>query len=318
DAGRVDLERADDYWDAGKPYVEGVTVEYDEDGEKLFGRLRAGELAFLREGSAERVARLSADPEWHSCVVLAAQLHTQMLVFDAEQPPFNDRRVRRAVAHAVDRRRLAGEAYGEMAIPAAGPIPPGLMGYEADYRGLAYDPDLSRRLLAEAGHRAGLKLDLWRSFPEHAASERAGQIICEHLGAVGIDCRIRLAETAELISAALEGRARLAELSWYADYADPDNFTYVLFHSANRKSSIGRTARVEEVDRLSARARTLVNHAERVHIYATLQRLIAEEALGAFLTHRRVAIIHRGDVEGLHVHLVSPVVRPQEIWLQKQ
>ena len=113
-------------------------------------------------------------------------------------------------------------------------------------------------------------------------------------------------------------RAPLAELSWYADYADPDNFTYVLFHSANRASSVGRTARVEEVDTLSARARTTVNHAERARLYTRLQHLIAEEALGAFLTHRRVAVIHRPDVEGLHAHLVSPVVRPQEIWIRKK
>jgi hypothetical protein len=52
-----------------------------------------------------------------------------------------------------------------------------------------------------------------------------------------------------------------------------------------------------------------------VRLYAKLQHLIAEEAVCAFLTHRRVAIIHRGDVEGLHAHLVTPVVRPQEIWL---
>jgi ABC-type transport system substrate-binding protein len=279
--------------------------------------MRAGELAFLREGSARRVARLAIDPEWHSCVLLAQQLHTQMLVLDADQPPFDDVRVRRAVAHAIDRERLINEVYGEMAIPAAGPVPPGLIGYDPDYRGLAYDPRRAQRLLREAGYGSGLKMDLWRSFPEQAASERAGQLLCDQLAEIGIKCRIRLADAADLIKAALEGRAQLAELSWYADYADADNFTYVLFHSANRQSGIGRTAQVEEIDRLSARARTIVNHAERVRLYAKLQHLIAEEAVCAFLTHRRVAIIHRGDVEGLHAHLVTPVVRPQEIWLAR-
>jgi ABC-type transport system substrate-binding protein/methyl-accepting chemotaxis protein len=315
EAGRVELARVEDYWDAGKPYVEGVTVEYNENGDQLFERLRAGELAYLREGSAKRVARLAVDPEWHSCVLLAQQLHTQMLIFDAAQPPFDDRRVRLAVAHAVDRERLVNEAFGEMATPAAGPIPPGLIGHDPDFRGLAYDPALARRLLREAGYSSGLKLDLWRSFPEQAASERAGQIICEQLADIGVKCRIRLADAADLIRAALEGRAQLAELSWYADYADPDNFTYLLFHSANRQSGIGRTAHVEEIDRLSARARTIVNHAERARLYTRLQHVIAEEAVCAFLTHRRVAVIHRADVEGLHAHLVTPVVRPQEIWL---
>jgi ABC-type transport system substrate-binding protein/methyl-accepting chemotaxis protein len=318
EAGRVELARAENYWDGDKPYVDGLTIEYSENGGQLFERLRAGELAYVREGSAGRVARLAQDPEWKSCIVLAQQLHTQMLILDAEQPPFDDVRVRRAVAHAIDKRRLVDEVYGDMAIPAAGPIPPGLIGHDADFQGLAYDPQLSRRLLQEAGYRSGIKLNLWRSFSEQSTSERAGQILCEQLAEVGIECEIRAADAADLITSALDGRAPLAELSWYADYADPDNFTYVLFHSANRASSLGRTARVEEVDRVSARARTTVNRAERARLYTRLQHLIAEEALGVFLTHRRVAVIHRPDIEGLHVHLVSPVVRPQEIWLQKQ
>lgn len=317
ETGRAELTRSETYWAEDRPYVDRVTVEYSESGEKLFERMRRGELSFLRESSARRVARLASDPEWRSCVVLAAQLHTQMLILDAEQPPFDDRRVRRAVAHAIDKQRLVEEAYGEMATPASGPIPPGLVGHDPEYKGLTYDPELARRLLDEAGYRDGFKIELWRSKPEQATSERAGEIICEQLGEIGVKCEIKLAETSALVDAALEGRARMSELSWYADYADPDNFTYVLFHSANRRSSVGRMPAVEEVDRLSARARTLVNHAERARLYTRLQHLIAEEAACVFLTHRRVAVIHRPDVEGLNTHLVAPVVRPQEIWIRK-
>lgn len=315
--GRVELARFDNYWDGEKPYVDGVTADYDENGEKLFERLRAGELAFLREESAERAARLASDPEWRSCTIFATQLHTQFLAMDADQEPFNDVRVRRAVAHAIDREKLVEEAYGGMAVPAAGPIPPGLMGYDPDYRGLAYDPERARRLLREAGYGRGMKLKLWRSVPEQSASEAAGTIICEQLGEVGIRCELEVVDIEDLVKAARDGRAQLAELRWYADYADPDNFTYMLFHSANRQSR-WRTAIVPEIERLSERARTVVNRTERARLYTELQHLIAENAVCAFLTHRRAAVIHRPDVEGLHVHLVSPVVRPQEIWLSRE
>ncbi len=312
-AGKIELVRFEDYWKDDQPYVDHVTIEYNENSDELVEGLQVGRLAFLRQNSAARIKQFAADAEWRSCVVLAPQLHTQCLIFDAAQEPFDDVRVRRAVAHAINKQELIAEAYGEMAIPAAGPIPPGLMGHDAKYRGLEYDPELARRLMREAGHRSKIKLELWRTFPEHAASERAAETLCRQLGDIGIECKLRLADTAELVNAALTGEARLAELSWYADYADPDNFTYVLFHSSN--PGIGRTARVAGIDRLSAQARTLVNPAERARLYTELQRMIAEEALCAFLTHRRTAIIHRPDVEGLHAHLVQPVVRPQEIWL---
>jgi ABC-type transport system substrate-binding protein/methyl-accepting chemotaxis protein len=312
-AGKVELARFDDYWREGRPYVDRVTVEYNENSDELLKGLRSGRLAFLRQNSFERIKEFAADPIWRSCTVLAPQLHTQCLIFDAEQEPFDDVRVRRAVAHAINKDELIRDAYGEMAVAAAGPIPPGLMGHNENHRGLEYDPELARRLMREAGYRSKIKLELWRTFPEHAASERAAKIICQNLEEIGIECALRLADTSELVEAALSGEARLAELSWYADYADPDNFTYVLFNSSN--PGIGRTARVPEIDRMSARARTLVNPAERAKLYAELQRMIAEEALCAFLTHRRTAIIHRPDVENLHAHLVQPVVRPQEIWL---
>jgi ABC-type transport system substrate-binding protein len=315
DRSLVDLVRFDEYWKSDEPYVDSLTVEYSDNGERLFERLKAGELDFTREDSAERIAQLKTDPEWRSCLISASQLHTQCLVLDAEQSPFDDIRVRRAMAHAIDKDALVREAYAGMAVPAAGPIPPGLIGHDPDYRGLEYDPDRARQLLVRAGYRRGLRVKFWRSFQEQTASDRAGSLICEQLGAVGIDCEIEVTDTADLLAAAHDGRAALAEFSWYADYADPDNYTFVLFHSANRQSSIGRTVKVPEIDRLSSVARSIVNRAERARIYNELQRLIAEHALCVFTAHRRAAVVHRPGVEGLHVHLVSPVVRPQEVWL---
>lgn len=314
-SGRVKLARFKDYWNKEKPYVDEVTMEYSEDGEELFERLRTGELGLIREEASERVKRLSSDPEFASCIVAAPQLHTQMLFFDAEQAPFDDVRVRRAVAHAVNKEQLVEEAYGNLAVAASGPIPPGLLGHDADYRGLEYDPQKARRLLREAGHGRGFKIEFWRPFSEQAISREAGRILCHQLGEIGIKCELQVADKAELLQAITEGRVRLAEFSWYADYADADDFTYVLFNSNSRHPIFRRLARNTDVDALTVKARTLINRVERAETYARLQRMIAEEALCAFLTHRRAAVAHRKDVEGLHVHLVHPLVRPQEIWL---
>jgi len=313
--GRVELDRFADYWKPDEPRVDTLTVEYSDNGDELFQKLNKGELDLIREDSAQRISSLMADHDWRSCVVSATQLHTQCIVFDAEQSPFDDLSVRQAFAHAIDKEELVRVAYAGMAIPAAGPIPPGLIGHDPAYRGLEYDPPRAKRLLARAGYSRGLRLELWRSFQEQTASEKSGTLICEQLSAVGIDCEVKVTDTADLLAAAHDGRARLAEFSWYADYADPDNYTFTLFHSANRKSSIGRTAVVPDIDRLSLFARAIINRAQRTSIYRDLQRLIAENALCVFTAHRRAAVVHRPNVEGIQVHLVSPVVRPQELWL---
>lgn len=317
EAQRVELERFDLYWREGLPYVDRLTMQYNVVGGASIKGVREGSFDLARESSAERLAKLIEDPQWRSCIVVGTQLHTQFLYFDADQPPFSDGRVRRAIAHAIDRERFARECYGRMAVPAVGPIPPGLIGHDAHWSGVPFDPERARRLLAEAGYRSGFKIELWRTITEQSISEKAGAFICAALAEVGIECKVHVAEVGEIVKAAHEGRVQLAEISWYADYADPDNFTYFLFHSANRQASVGRIARVPEVDQLSQRARTAVSYTERVELYSRLQRLIAEEAMAVFLTHRRTAVIQQPYVEGLQLHLVAPAVRPKEIWLAK-
>lgn len=311
----VELERFAGYWKRDEPRVERVSIKFNEDGDQLANEMHEGKLSFLNESSAQRVRRFTEDAAWRSCVVFAPQLHTQFLFFNSEQPPFADVRVRRAVVHAIDRERLVREGYGEIAVPATGPIPPMLIGHDASYRGLEYDPAHARKLLAEAGHANGFKINLWRSHTEQRASAKAGEIICEQLAAIGIECEINVVDVVELVKAARDGRAQIGDISWHADYADADNFTYALFHSATRR--YGCTATSPDIDRLSVLARRTINHAERARLYTELHHLIAEEAVCAFLTHRRIAVIHRPEVEGLRTHLVAPNVRPQDLWLKK-
>jgi oligopeptide transport system substrate-binding protein len=124
---------------------------------------------------------------------------------------------------------------------------------------------------------------------------------------------VRVADAAELIGSALAGRAPLAELSWYADYADPDNFTYVLFHSAN-EAFFSSNYRNSEVDQLAERARAVMDREERDRLYRQLARVVVDDAPSVFLIHRRNVVAHRPDVEGLRLHLLTPVVRPDEVW----
>lgn len=315
---RVELKRFAEYREPELPRTERVTVDFGDDGEQLFARLQAGELSLMREESPARIGGLTRDPDWQSCTVTALQLHTHFLTFDAETEPFNDVRVRRAFAHAIDKQDLVKRAYAGAADVAVGPIPSVLLGHDGGFPGLTYDPDLSRRLLREANYNSKKKMTLWRSFAEQGISENAGDLLCGYLSEVGVNCQVQIVSKDEMIQAILDGRAKVAEISWYADYADEDNFTDSLFHSAHRSSIFKRLAQSPAIDELCTRARTLVNRAERTETYARLQELIANEALGAFLTHRRAAVIHRPEAEGVHAHLVHPIVRVEEVWLANE
>jgi oligopeptide transport system substrate-binding protein len=103
---------------------------------------------------------------------------------------------------------------------------------------------------------------------------------------------------------------------WYADYPDPDNFTYVLFNSSNRDLFIS-TYSNEEVDRLTNKARSVMNREQRAELYREVTKLLLEDAPCAFLAHRRSFIAHRSDLEGVTLHLLSPSVTPKDLWFAK-
>lgn len=309
---RVDMERFDDYHTAGVPYVDRLAFEVGVSDHDLERRFLSGELAYVKDPPRSLLEVLDADPASRGCVLRAVQLHTERLIFDCGYPPFDNRDVRRAISHAVDKKRYVEEVRKGMGIVAAGPIPPGLLGYDTELVGPEYDPDRARALLARNGLSSGFKTTLWctsRFVPQEAI-----EWIKADLAAVGVDLEARVVEPAEFVRARDRGLIPIAWRSWFGDYADPDNFTYVLFHSSN-EGLFSSNYRNVEVDHLAERARTVMDREEREALYKQLSRVVVDDAPSVFLMHRRNYVVHRPDVEGLRLYLLTPIVRPWEIWI---
>ena len=308
---RVEMERFEGYYREGYPNVDRLTFEVGVPGREIADRFVAGELGYVKNPPRELVSRLEDEPAWRGSVIRAVAMHTERLIFDCGFPPFDSRDVRRAVAHAIDKGRYVREVLGDAAIVAAGPIPPGLLGYTPDLTGLEYDPDRARALLARAGLGDGFRSSLWYT---HGFVPDAGVArIRDDLAAIGVDLEMRAVDPGEFIRARERGLIPIAWRAWFADYADPDNFTYVLFHSAN-EAFFSSNYRNPEVDQLAERARAVMDREERDRLYRQLARVVVDDAPSVFLIHRRNVVAHRPDVEGLRLHLLTPVVRPDEVW----
>jgi peptide/nickel transport system substrate-binding protein len=104
---------------------------------------------------------------------------------------------------------------------------------------------------------------------------------------------------------------------WYADYPDPDNFTYVIFNSRNRNLFVGNYVS-EEVDRMTDEARSAMDREQRGEIYREVTRLLLEDAPCVFLAHRRSFVAYRGDLEGVTLHLLSPFITPRDLWFARR
>jgi ABC-type transport system substrate-binding protein/methyl-accepting chemotaxis protein len=307
----VQLERFSNYWNPVLPYVDRLTVYFGLSAEEIFDMFVRGDLDYVTDLPLTNLTELK-DRAADIQVLEAVQLQTRMLVFDCERPPLSDRRVRQAISLAIDRRRFLRDVYGEMAELSIGPIPPGVLGYDPGERGYDYDPDRARALLQDAGYDSGFDTEVW--WPQSVNS--AVECLKEDLAVVGIRADFRYVEAEEMERGLRLRTVPIAGRDWYADYPDPDNFTYVLFNSSNRDLFIS-TYSNEEIDRLTDEARSVMNREQRAAIYREITKLLLEDAPCAFLAHRRSFVAHRSDLEGVTLHLLSPSVTPKDLWFAK-
>ena len=206
------------------------------------------------------------------------------IAINTTRGPLSDVRVRQALNLAVDVPTLLQTVMAGRGLQAHGVIPPGITGYDSTRAPFPHDPDSARALLAAAGHANGLSLKLWRSQrPEYA---RIAQAVQQDLAAVGIQVEIVQRDASSARAAVRKGEADLFLTDWYADYPDPENFTYPLFNSRNAGTG-GNYAFLKDpvIDSLTVRVRTTVDEAEKARLSRDTDARIFALAPWIFLWH---------------------------------
>jgi ABC-type transport system substrate-binding protein len=239
-------------------------------------------------------------------------LGTNFVGFQARRPPFDDPRVRRAFAHALDRERLS-ETTGWIDDGAGGGglVPPAMPGHSHRVAP-EYDLDRARRLLAEAGYPGGQGLtEIKVVAPENDARAMFDHELAEQLAAVGVRAQFTYVPTVA-IPDALEQDADACVWGFNADYPDPSGMLYSVMTLAPT------FYRDSEIEALLERARSLRDQDERLRMYREVERLwIGEQAAIVPYQYSRRLTLRRPWIEGLWLHglgsstLAEVVVRPE-------
>lgn len=201
---------------------------------------------------------------------------TYYLIFRADRTPFNDVRVRRAFVHAVDREALDRDAWqGQYLLATGGFVPPGVPGHSPGI-GLAYDPELARDLLAQAGYAQG------QDFPKvslvHSGAPEVPFLRKAWHNTLGLNLEAQNLEWGPFMERLYRDPAHLTLMGWLADYPDPDALLRILFHSTEgvntpRWHNARFDALVEEAARVTDQTR-------RMELYQEADRiLVAEETV---------------------------------------
>jgi peptide/nickel transport system substrate-binding protein/oligopeptide transport system substrate-binding protein len=291
------LDRFDDHW-AGRAKIAGI--KYRVIPEPLARRTEymAGnlELCDVTQGVI---------PEWresnHAEDLLlwpVASLYYYGFNLEKEGSPFagfgdSARKLREALNHAIDREFICNRIVDGRYDPSNGIIPPGLPGHEALRPRFPRDIPKAKQLLAEAGHPNGVGLpvvELW--FNPQGDNANIAQVIQQNLAEVGVRIELKQLDWAAFIKATDAGEPAFFRLGWVADYPDPENFLYFLFHSENKGPNgnvcfYGRP----EVDELLDRANGILDPVERLRVLNEAEEKILADWPWLFIASIREALL---------------------------
>jgi peptide/nickel transport system substrate-binding protein len=275
-------ERNPHYWKPGLPHIDGYQAVVMEDLTKIFASFRARQLTMT--GIARHLERPEADilkkdfPD--AVVALGPRAGWDTFVMNFSKPPFNDPRVRKAVALATDREKMieiAAEGWGVLG-GYIGPHTPYGLPLEELKKYPQFGDDMAKRqaeakrLLAEAGYAKGLDVELvLRRGPLY---ERGALSRQDDLKKVGINIKITLLDTAGFVDRQKKGDFQAFTVLEAVGFDDPDPY-YVRF-TCNAPFNYGKYCNPEFDKLFTAQSQTF-DVQKRAEITRQMERLLLQD-----------------------------------------
>ncbi len=312
DRVHLKLKRNPDYWDKGKPYLDGLTIQVIPDEASVIAGLRTGTVHHTLLEDAKNYDLVKDNK---ALTVMRGQAaRWDLLDLNASRPPLNNLKVRQAISLAIDRKEvLEGTVFGLGTL--TGPIPPVVKDYALPVEKLPfyqYDPDKAKQLIQESGVPAPLKFKL-RVIPTFPTMVQAATIIVDQLKKVGMQIEIESVEYGTWIKDYFDGNYD-ATMNLGSGAVDADSIMYRKFHPQQRDFS---KLKDEELGKLLDEQRQALDKAKRKEIVDQLQIKIAEKAGTIYLFSGDLLDVMQTSVKGYRQHPTGWAYSHRETWLDK-
>ena len=209
------LERFDDYW-GQKAYIDKLVVKPIGDSTVRFTALRAGDVDIVERTANEWVEQIVSGKLKGLGYAKASHAVARNLEFNVADPPFNNKKLRQAVAHAIDRKEILQAAYLGLAETTEQRFPTGHTWNFGDLKLPEYNLDKAKKLLKESGYN-GEPVELLGNQGEVAEIE--GAVIQAQLKKIGMNVKLVILERASNLDKRHKGdyAFKLAGGSLYPD-----------------------------------------------------------------------------------------------------
>jgi peptide/nickel transport system substrate-binding protein len=290
----ITLKRSDDYW-GEKPELETLTYRVIKEAPARLLELQAGTVDGVDNLSPDDIPAAQADPDIE--VYLRPPFNIGFLGINRAHEPFDDLRVRQAVAMAINKADLVKAFYPPTAEVATQFVPPRIFGHSDGLEDRPYDPEQARKLLAQAGYPDGFQTTLWVmaiSRPYYPNPDWVGEALQADLAAVGIQAEIVTYDWGTYLDKVFAGEADLFLNGWMADYPDATNFLDTFFGVGSDDSLGGR---FPELVQMLQEAGSTLDEAQRQALYDQANQFIHDHVPAVPIVHNSSAIAFRKTVK---------------------
>ncbi len=296
EGNKIRLERNDEYYLEGVPYLEAVTYRIIPDTNVQLLALKKGEIDLIGVAlSPENALQIDKDPQLKLIQGTATTEIT--LAMNNSREPLNDPLVRRAITHAIDKKTLVEGAmfgFGTVIGTHMSPAEP----YYVDLDTYPYDPKLAKELLAEAEYPDGFELKL--ELPEpYNLERRSGLVVAQMLTEVGIKADVSIVDWATWLNRIFLGGDYDMTIIGHSEprdiniYGNPDYY-YQYDSPAVRE--------------LLAAVENLSNEQAQVAVYQSIARIIAKDAVNVWLFSPPYLVGARSDIYGYWANQPTPAI----------
>lgn len=314
------LERNASYWGEDEqgdplPYLDGIRYTFEGDKQRELQQFLEGPLTMVYEVPVDRTDVLDAGGDGSRGYVVQSTpaLSVQFYGFNAMRPPFDDKRIRRAFAMAIDRQWLVDSVLSGLAYPAKhGVVAPGLADYPYHLvEGVPYDPELARELLAEAGYPGGRGLPtvfIQVNNTGYGYVRVAAQVQAMLERELGVSVATSVLPAQQHFGRIERGEADLWREGWIADHPDAENFLS-LFYGKNAPEDPSEPAYLNSTrfrdagfDSLFMEAQRTADMRLRLELLARAEARMMEELPVVPLYHERAVRLMKPWVRDLPIN----------------
>ena len=312
DGEKIVVKRNEKYWKANRPYPDGIEFSIIPELTTGARSVTAGQNDLIYQLPPRQKAIIERASSIK--VFNGPTLYVFQIFLNWAKPPFDNVKVRQAFNFAIDREAFVKAALAGLAEPAYMNLPKAHWAYDKSVAELyPHDPDKARKLLAEAGLKEGTTIDLV-GYSDQDSVQRE-EILIEQFRKAGMNVKFSNAPIAEAAAAFFGTEKRGSGLlAAWTGRPDP-SLTYSLMFTKDAYYNGGRAPVPPELEAAIKESRASEDIEVRRKAFATVQRLVMENALVAPLAFQFELVAMNKKVQGYRPNLLGKP-KYDDVWLE--